>query len=296
MGKTRLLQELLKWAGRQGIAAVYAGCRAAEIGLDFAPLTAWLRSRPLPLLDKGTLSEIARLLPQVLRQWPGTPAPEAITSGWQRHKLYEAMAQAMQINLQPLLLVLDDIQWCDAETLAWLYSLQDMRPAPNFLMVGALDPGELLEKPPVLRFLDSLQRDDKLTSFNLPPLNPTQAAIVLQDILGSQASPALAGHLYRRSEGNPLFLVELAHASREARPTKDALPPRCLQSLLSARIQRLSQSARLLAGMVAVGEAPLEFGHPQAGLRPEGNGFSVCPGGAVPAPDPARRKPRAVRL
>jgi len=261
MGKTRLLQELLQWAGRQGIAAVHASCRAAETGLDFAPVAVWLRSRPLPLLDKGVLSEVARLLPQVLRQWPGTPAPSPLTDGWQRHRYYEALTQALQMNRQPTLLVLDDVQWCDAETLAWLQTLMLAHPAPSLLLVGALDPAELLEKSPVLRFLETMQREDRLTSLALPPLHQAQAAVLLQDLLGNQATPALVGHLYRKSEGNPMFLVELARATQDvntARPAGAGLPPR-LQMLLSARLQRLSRAARLLVGLAAVGEVPFRL-------------------------------------
>jgi predicted ATPase len=256
MGKTRLLQELQQWAGRQGIASPYTACRISEASLDFAPLAAWLRSRPMPLLDKGVLSEISRLLPQVLQQWPGTPAPAPLTSGWQRQKLYQALAQALQAGQQPVLLLLDDLQWCDAETLSWLQYLVDARPAHGLLVVGALDPGELPDKPPVLRFLEALQRQGRLTSIALPPLNQTQAAVLLHDLLGSQVSPAVAGHLYRRSEGNPLFLIELARASRK--PSASSLPSG-LQALLAGRLQRLSSSARLLAGLAAMGETPFDL-------------------------------------
>lgn len=261
MGKTRLAQELLQWAGRQGIATAYASCRAPEIGLDYAPIIAWLNSRPLPLLDKGTLSEVARLLPQVLRQWPGTPAPAPLAEGWQRHQFYEALVQALQVNRHPQLLVLDDMHWCDAATLAWLQSLMLARSASSLLVVGTLDPAELLDKRPVLRFLETLQREELLTSLALPLLSQVQAAVMLQELLGSRVSPVLAKHLYRRSEGNPLFLVELARASQEAAPMRQAtvgLPPR-LQNLLAARLQRLSKTARLLAGLAAVGEAPFKL-------------------------------------
>jgi predicted ATPase len=123
IGKTRLAEELLAWAGRQGIAAASARCYASEGALAYAPLTAWLRAgalqNALSSLDRPWLSEVARLLPEIAIQNPELPPPGPLTESWQRQRMFEALAQAFRASRQ-LVLLLDDAQWCDQETLEWL--------------------------------------------------------------------------------------------------------------------------------------------------------------------------------
>ncbi len=48
------------------------------------------------------------------------PAPEATADAWQRHRFFEGLARALLAVGRPLLLVLDNMQWCDQETLAFI--------------------------------------------------------------------------------------------------------------------------------------------------------------------------------
>ncbi len=123
IGKTRLAEELLQWAARQGIASANARCYAAEGELAYAPVTAWLRAHPLAPLEDVWLAEVARLLPEVLAQRPDLPRPVALTEAWQRQRLFEALSRAILGTNQPLLLTIDDLQWCDRDTLEWLHFL-----------------------------------------------------------------------------------------------------------------------------------------------------------------------------
>jgi predicted ATPase len=74
IGKTRLAEELVEWAGRQGIITGAAHCYAAEGALAYAPVSAWLRAgairHTLPTLGETALTEVARLLPN---SWPSSP-------------------------------------------------------------------------------------------------------------------------------------------------------------------------------------------------------------------------------
>jgi DNA-binding SARP family transcriptional activator len=89
IGKTRLAEDLLRWANRQGILTAVTQCYPAEGDLAYAPVTALLRSdtlRPgLARLDAEWLSEVARLVPELV----ATPPPP-LTQQWQRQRLFEA--------------------------------------------------------------------------------------------------------------------------------------------------------------------------------------------------------------
>jgi predicted ATPase len=123
IGKTRLLEEFAEWSDRQGIGLAGAQCHAAEERLAYAPVTAWLQARPLPVLEDVWLTEVARLLPELLIERTSLPHPERLMDSWQRLRLFKALALAMLKNRSALILLLDDMQWCDRDTLEWLHYL-----------------------------------------------------------------------------------------------------------------------------------------------------------------------------
>ena len=114
IGKTRLAEAMLSEIGRQGIATAIARCYAVEGELAYTPVLSWLRSealRPaLVALDAVWLTEVARLLPDLLTERPGLPPPSPLQEDWQRQRLFEALARALLGTHGPLLLLLDDLQ------------------------------------------------------------------------------------------------------------------------------------------------------------------------------------------
>lgn len=255
-GKTRLAEELMVWARRQGITAASARCYAAEGGLAYAPLAAWLRSRPLPPLAPHWQSEISRVLPELLGGEGKVPPPRPLTEMWQRQHLFEALTRAILEGSQPVLLVLDDIQWSDGETLEWLHYALRSEPRTRLLVVATQRPEEPIEDHALLQLLTALRRNDRLTEIALKPFGREETASLARQITGRELDPELAARLYRETEGNALFVVEFLRARMvEQSRQKDAelfstLPP-TVQSVLRARLAQLSPSARELAGLAA---------------------------------------------
>src|SRR5207249_6197887 len=103
------------WVSRQGMATASARCYATLGHLAYAPVTTWLRSdelqTDLSALDAAWLTEIARLVPEVLVTRPKLPRPAAMTEGWQRQHFFEGLARAVLNARQPLLILPDDLQW-----------------------------------------------------------------------------------------------------------------------------------------------------------------------------------------
>ena len=52
-----------------------------------------------------------------------------MTESWQRLHFYEALNAAFRGAAKPLLLLIDDLQWCDQDSLEWLHSLFRSEPA-----------------------------------------------------------------------------------------------------------------------------------------------------------------------
>src|SRR5258708_29439643 len=149
IGKTRLAGELARWADRQGISVATAHCYTAEGRLTYAPALEWLRTalfkEALRTLPDAWRSELALFLPELQVERPSSAGQPVRTRPLQRQRLFEAMARPRPGASQPLLLVIDDLHWCDRDTLDWLHYPVRFYPAPLLLLVRALSRAE----PPV---------------------------------------------------------------------------------------------------------------------------------------------------
>jgi tetratricopeptide (TPR) repeat protein len=113
-------------------------------------------------------------------------------------------------------LLLDDMQWCDQETLAWLhYFLQANRsahravkPAAPLLILATARPEILQEAHPFMPVLLHLRSDEVMTEIDLEPLDDATTAALAQQVSPQPLTPAQNARLYRYTEGNPLFVIE----------------------------------------------------------------------------------------
>ena len=272
IGKTRLAEEVLSWAEQQGQLTVHARAYAAEGQLTYAPVIAWLRSPPyqqaLLRLEDVWLSECARLLPELLTARPDLPPPAPLGESWQRQRLFEALARAVLVPSEPLLVLLDDLQWADQETLEWLHFLLRFEPSAPLLIVGTARLSEVDPYHPLTALLEQLHRNGCVQHIPLEPLTAAAsdelAQHITQHIAGGVSVETLS-ELRRYAEGVPLFLVEALRAeldkdeserwrwsgSTAPRPSLPPLPPK-VQAVIQARLNRLSPEARQLVNLAAV--------------------------------------------
>ncbi len=269
IGKTRLAEELLAWADRQGLATAVARCYAAEGGLAYAPVAAWLRAgslrAALAALDAVWLTDIARLLPELLADRPRLSRPEPLAESWQRQRLFEALARAILAGRQALLLLLDDMQWCDRETLEWLHYLLRFDPKAHLLVVGTVRSEDVPADHPLRSLLAAVRRGGQLTEIELGRLDADETAQLVAQVAGRQFDSSLAAQVYAETEGNPLFVVETmrvavgdgrlelgdyAVGSRPPIANLQSLPP-TVQAVVEARLAQLSPAARELVSLAA---------------------------------------------
>lgn len=279
IGKTRLAEELLYWATHQGFCTVQARCYAAEGRLTYAPIIEWLRAEPLrqPRATMATtwLTELARLLPELLTEQPTVPPPAPITQSWQRHHLFEAVTRTLLALNQPLILLLDDLQWCDKETLELLHFLLRNAPvisqAPLLLIGTARLPDEVDATHPLMELLNALRGNGTLTQLDLARLTATETGELANTLSGQSLNSADISQLYADTEGNPLFVVEMVRANLQSQlrvtavPQSENLPagsashtgagsilPARLYSVIQARLMQLSPAAQEVAELAAV--------------------------------------------
>lgn len=268
IGKSRLVEELTSVVSRQGYAAAVAHCYAAEGTAAYAPLIEWLQSRALaPRFREAApavLAEAGRLMPELLREHPNLPQATPLTAGWQRHHLFNALSQLLLRHEHPLLLVLEEAQWCDSSTLEWLHYLLSRDEQAALLVVLTARSEDLYGDHQVHKLLRALRQTGQLQEIRLEPLTGTETARLAQEAAGGALTPEAAARVLQESEGNPLFAVELARllpardrtgtfsalGAAEGSPGA-ALPPR-MNAVLQSRLAQLSPAARDLAALAAV--------------------------------------------
>lgn len=266
IGKTRLADELLAWVERQGGGVATARCYAAEGALPYAPVAAWLRApalqHRLKRLDAVWLREAARVAPELLDGQPAATDLAAPVDPRRRQHLFEALARAVTAEDEPLLLFLDDLQWCDQDTLEWLHFLLRFSTGARLLLLGTLRSEDALPEHPVHALLAALRSQDQLVEVELDRLDAAHTAELASHLTEQTLTDRQHTYLYQESEGNPLFIVEMMRtglapdgaASRNAElmPGQEAaaLPPR-VHAVLATRLAALSQGGRELVGLAA---------------------------------------------
>jgi len=242
IGKTRLVEELRAQADA---VAVEARAYPDAVPLAYGVATAWLRAQPvatrLSRLERPHLTELVRLLPQFAAQLPPpAPLPEAEL----RRRLFAAIARALLAAGAPLLLIVDDAQWADAQSLRVLHYLLQAAPSARLLVAATARREELDEDHPLVDLLTALQALERFSEVELERLDREETALLAERIIGSPLDPVELERLYGDSEGNPLFVVEAL------KPDAPAAAPR-VQAVLAGRPTRLSAAAAALAGVAA---------------------------------------------
>ncbi len=251
IGKTRLAEELAEWCAQQGIAVATARSYAIEGRLAYAPVADWLRSRAvrpaLSKLDAVWLSEVARFLPELTLERRDLPPPPPLTESWQRQRLFEALARALLHVPQPLLLVIDDLQWCDPDTLGWLHYILRTYVDARLLVLATLRTEEAGEGPGLSELVLNLRHLDRLAEIDLGPLDEAGTVALAASVAERSLDNDNTVHLFRRTEGHPLFVVEMARADLRGTPS---LPPK-VQGFIATRLSHLSQPAQEILQLAA---------------------------------------------
>ena len=255
IGKTRLAEELIDWCRVNNLGAVTARCYAGEGRLAFAPIAAWLRSASLrsslAALDPAVVSDVARLTPDVIVARRDVPPPDPHLEPWQRLRFFDGVAQAFRAAT-PLVLVVDDLQWADADTLEWLQYFLQSAPEARCLILGTVRAEEEQDNAPLGRLLRQLAQDGTLTAISLGRLDREATAHLAGAVAERDVDEDTLSRTFRDTEGHPLFIVErgrMEHGAGVGAAASNALSR--VQSVVAARLALLSPDARAVAEVAA---------------------------------------------
>jgi predicted ATPase len=175
-----------------------------------------------------------------------------------RQRTLEALTRVLlrESQVQPLLLVCEDLHWIDSETQALLDSLVESLPTARLLLLVNYRP----------EYQHGWGCKTYYTQLRLDPLPPASAEVFLEALLGNDPSLApLTQPLIARTEGNPFFLEESVRALVETgvlagtpgtyrllQPLQGMPVPATVQAVLAARIDRLPPEDKHLLQTAAV--------------------------------------------
>jgi class 3 adenylate cyclase len=185
---------------------------------------------------------------------------QALDPPQRRQRILDAIKRLLlrESQVQPLVLVFEDLHWIDAETQALLDSVLEGLPTARMLLLVNYRP----------EYEHRWGGKTYYTQLRLDTLPPESAEELLQALLGDDAGLApLKPLLIARTEGNPFFLEESVRTLIETRALvgergayrlAQALPtiqvPATVQAVLAARMDRLpAEEKRLLQTAAVIG-------------------------------------------
>jgi DNA-binding CsgD family transcriptional regulator/tetratricopeptide (TPR) repeat protein len=262
-GKTRLTEVLAGEAIASGFLTLSGRC--SEAG-DAPPYWPWIQivrniTRHLgPALLKGQLGSALSALSQLAPEIQEDLGVDAPTPGGEwvvpRFRTFGAVADLLRVagGEHGALVVLEDLHWADGATLRLLdHVCAEISSSPVLILATyrSDDPGPQLDK-----MMDALRRAAGGNEIRLGTLSADEAGEYLERYLGDP-NPELSKAVYERTEGHPLFLVEVARmvSDRQNRASSEALAsfiPESVRGLLRRRLEQVSPQCRSLLEVASV--------------------------------------------
>jgi class 3 adenylate cyclase/tetratricopeptide (TPR) repeat protein len=287
VGKSRLVWEVTRSPHTEGWLVLESGAVSHETATSYRPVIELLKAysrieaRDAPrVVREKLIGRVLGLDPELGSDLPALlalldvpvedAAWEALDPVRRRRRTLDALQRLLlrESQQQPLLLVLEDLHWIDAETQALLDALVESLPAARLLQLVTYRP----------EYGHAWGRKTYYTQIRIDPLPPDRAGELLDALVGDDAAlRPVKQLLIRRAEGNPLFLEESVRALVETgalagrpgsrhltRAVESARVPATVQAVLAARVDLLGPTDKRLLQTAAVIGKDVPFGLLQA--------------------------------
>jgi class 3 adenylate cyclase/tetratricopeptide (TPR) repeat protein len=208
-------------------------------------------------LDKSLESTLPAFL-ALLDMPVDDPTWRALDPAQRRQQTLGAVKRLLlrESQVQPLILVFEDLHWIDSETQAMLESLVESLPTSRLLLLINYRP----------EYQHGWANKTYYTQLRLDPLPPESAGEILNSALGNDDGlKSLKQLLIERTEGNPFFLEESVRTLVETKvlvgergnyhlekKVESTQVPATVQAVLAARIDRLPLEEKQLLQSAAV--------------------------------------------
>ncbi len=231
-------------------------------------LRSWLESCSDDVLHTyppERLGRISELVSEIHRRFPDLPLPESSAGDdVARFKLFDAITGiwTKEAQSEPLLLVIDDLHWADIPSLKLLeFFSREVSSRPLVLLITYRDT-EIGRDHPVSSTLGDLSRRPGLLRLQLKGLNLLESSQFMAIVSGSSLPTTMVTNIHDRTEGNPLYLSEMARYLHKEKQTalfnvgadsEEPGPlPLGIKEVISRRLMQLSPECNAFLDMAAV--------------------------------------------
>jgi class 3 adenylate cyclase len=217
-------------------------------------------------------SELVHLIPDLAERLPDLAPSKAAESDSERYMLFAAVVSFLQAlgERQPVILVLDDLQWADQGSLQLLRHVAVSEHAARLLIVGTYRDTELHDSGRLVELFGSLRRlNVEITRIELSGLDDEGVALLMEGFAGHELDDAahqLAEAVSRETDGNPFFVVEVLRHLAEtgliyqdtegrwsARSDLDLMSlPDSIRDVIRGRVARLGKEATSVVSLASV--------------------------------------------
>lgn len=252
IGKSRLVDAFATQRERERVVVLRSRAYETDAGRTLAPVMDWIRA----LADRDVVDrlaahhrrELARLLPQFEPSSdPSLDPPSFRDPADARALLFDATAAALAAADPPLLVVVDDIQWCGPDTIDFLGHLLRRGPVERMLLALTRRDHEQPADSDLDRKLADLRAEGLLDDRRLARLQPVHTAQLARATTDHDWTAHDVAQLHVETAGHPLFVIEVAKAG----PGGEHLTS-TVRGVIERRLGRLNAQARELLDVAAV--------------------------------------------
>lgn len=277
LGKTTVVAEAARAAFDAGACVLFGHCEeylATPYQLFAEALGHYVTQAPEDELIAHVSaygSELARLIPALSSRLPGLGPSKATDADTERYLLFAAVVGllGMVSVQQPVVLVLDDLQWADKASLQLLRHLAATEQPLRLLVLGTYRDSELSRSQPLLEALATLHRQHGVAQIEMVGFDDAGVVSLMEAAAGhtlDDTTVRLAHAVYRETDGNPFFVSEvLRHLVERGGVYQDATGrwvaeasleqlalPDSVRVVIGARVGRLGQDAERVLSVAAV--------------------------------------------
>lgn len=226
IGKTRLSQELAALAQQRSAPVLWGRCHQQQGAPPYwpwiQPIHAYLQQTdPDTIISQmGTgVADIAEVVPEIKAivgahgRAPLQPPPQLDSPEQARFRLFDSITTFLKnasSSAGGLLIVLEDLHWADRSSLLLLeFAASEIAGSP-LLILGSYRDVEVSRRHPLSETLGRLAREPAFSRVGLSGLHQHEVESLLESASGLTPSSSVVEAVYKRTEGNPLFVTQVA--------------------------------------------------------------------------------------
>ena len=274
VGKTRLCKELIAETRQHGYLILSGQCYEATGAPSYIPFVEAVESAARIVGREAfrealgnSAPEVAKLVPELRKMFCDIGSPAELPPEQERRYIFNAVRDFMAraALIQPILLVLEDLQWADDPSLQLLRHMAQHLHEMPLLILGTYRDTELDVAVSLARCLEELVRQRLVDRLSLKRLPESIVGEMLEGFTGQEPPSPFVQAVYGETEGNPFFVEEIFRHLIEKGQLFDAEGrwrsdlrideldvPESVRLVVSHRLERVSEQCRqmLTAGAI----------------------------------------------